>query len=482
MTETTNYKLKKPGYEDYVDIGALNANADVIDAELHKLNAGKSDTVKPSEAGNLAALAADGKLQDSGRKPGEKNGVATLDENGHIPGDQLPNSFLPLKGGTMSGPINMNGQRITGLPKPEAESDPMRKDDGASAATLGLYGLGADSTVDDVLKKLTEAAFIKTEENTMVTKLSDLNDDDRFEIEGKKFRVLSKTYNQDGSSGVLVQVYGLSAEYKVAWANSDTDKYEGSALDTTLTSRVFNYLPDSIKSSAIETNVKVFDVYATSLGSTTKIIKRKIFAPSAQYFQDGNYGDGTFIRNIRGIKGEVHEKAWTRTPANGRTEARAYSNMNSDSNIYENTEQKSYSALPFACILLPQSFVVKSVTTPVDTLYSLLTNRKVGTMVETGSYVGNGKVGESYPNSLTFDFEPKIIFLDVSKVDVPNFSPAYFILFRQSESFPVRDSNSDKNTLVWEGNTVKWYSGFFQATADDQFNRAGTIYHYTAIG
>lgn len=154
MTETTNYKLKKPGYEDYVDIGSLNANADVIDAELHKLNAGKSDTVKPSAAGNLAALAADGKLQDSGRKPGEKNGVATLDETGHIPGDQLPNSFLPLKGGTMSGPINMNGQRITGLPKPAAGSDPMRKDDGASAATLGLYGLGADSTVDDVLAYL----------------------------------------------------------------------------------------------------------------------------------------------------------------------------------------------------------------------------------------------------------------------------------------------------------------------------------------
>lgn len=154
MTETTNYKLKKPGYEDYVDIGALNANADVIDAELHKLNAGKSDTVKPSAAGNLAALAADGKLQDSGRKPGEKNGVATLDENGHIPGDQLPNSFLPLKGGTMSGPINMNGQRITGLPKPAGGNDPMRKDDGTSASTLGLYGLSADGTVDDVLALL----------------------------------------------------------------------------------------------------------------------------------------------------------------------------------------------------------------------------------------------------------------------------------------------------------------------------------------
>ncbi|HIZ92960.1 hypothetical protein [Flavonifractor sp. An112] len=42
MTETTNYKLKKPGYEDYVDIDALNGNADIIDTELKNLNDGKA--------------------------------------------------------------------------------------------------------------------------------------------------------------------------------------------------------------------------------------------------------------------------------------------------------------------------------------------------------------------------------------------------------------------------------------------------------
>lgn len=42
MTETTNYKLKKPGYEDYVDIDALNENADIIDAEIKKLNDDKA--------------------------------------------------------------------------------------------------------------------------------------------------------------------------------------------------------------------------------------------------------------------------------------------------------------------------------------------------------------------------------------------------------------------------------------------------------
>lgn len=173
MTETTNYKLKKPGYEDYVDIGALNENADVIDVELHKLSAGKTDAAKPSAAGNLAALTADGKLQDSGRKPGEKNGVATLDENGHIPGAQIPNSFLPLAGGTMSGPINMDSQRITNLPKPSDGSEPLRRDDGGSAATLALFGFGPDAVPDSVLQILAQAALYKTDPATGLYDVSD---------------------------------------------------------------------------------------------------------------------------------------------------------------------------------------------------------------------------------------------------------------------------------------------------------------------
>ena len=36
MKETINYKLKKPDLTDYVNIGDLNENADIVDAELKK--------------------------------------------------------------------------------------------------------------------------------------------------------------------------------------------------------------------------------------------------------------------------------------------------------------------------------------------------------------------------------------------------------------------------------------------------------------
>lgn len=38
MTETTNYKLKKPESTDTVDISVLNGNADTLDSELNKLS------------------------------------------------------------------------------------------------------------------------------------------------------------------------------------------------------------------------------------------------------------------------------------------------------------------------------------------------------------------------------------------------------------------------------------------------------------
>lgn len=68
--------------------------------------------------------------------------------------------FLPTKGGTMSGPINMSNQKITNLPKPATDTEPMRRGDGAVASTFALYGLSSTSTVNDILKKLSSAALV----------------------------------------------------------------------------------------------------------------------------------------------------------------------------------------------------------------------------------------------------------------------------------------------------------------------------------
>ena len=48
-----------------------------------------------------------------------------------------------------------------------------------------------------------------------------------------------------------------------------------------------------------------------------------------------------------------------------------------------------------------------------------------GAKIETGSYTGTGTYGNSNPNSLTFGFEPKIVFISESK---PEYSDGVFII------------------------------------------------------
>ena len=94
MTETEKYKLKKPGRTDYAKIGALNDNADTIDAALsaqaaaaakgaQALAAHLADEENPHgvTAAQVGAIAAD--------TLGQPGGPAQLGADGKLPADQL---------------------------------------------------------------------------------------------------------------------------------------------------------------------------------------------------------------------------------------------------------------------------------------------------------------------------------------------------------------------------------------------------------
>ena len=54
--------------------------------------------------------------------------AAMLDTSGKVPSGNIPAlDYLPKSGGTMTGPINMSGQAITGLPAPQNAEDVARK-------------------------------------------------------------------------------------------------------------------------------------------------------------------------------------------------------------------------------------------------------------------------------------------------------------------------------------------------------------------
>lgn len=104
--------------------------------------------------------------------------------------------------------------------------------------------------------------------------------------------------------------------------------------------------------------------------------------------------------------------------------------------------------------------------------------------VYTGSYVGTGTVGDSNPNTLTFPFTPKMVYIgrtngETSIVMLPYIWGAQY--FQVVQTYSGRSGTKNKVTI--SGNTMQW------AIVDDtpvepgkQLNYSGYIYGFVAVG
>lgn len=101
-----------------------------------------------------------------------------------------------------------------------------------------------------------------------------------------------------------------------------------------------------------------------------------------------------------------------------------------------------------------------------------------GAQIATGSYVGTGTYGASNPNSLTFDFSPKIICVFESGIYASLSSLLISTYGNEGYAIVGESSSSGSTSFTWNGNTVSWYA---TASADRQFNSKIT-YRYFAIG
>ena len=125
--------------------------------------------------------------------------------------------------------------------------------------------------------------------------------------------------------------------------------------------------------------------------------------------------------------------------------------------------------------------------TLVDSANELANSKE---MAISGSYVGTGQHGASDPayyNSLTFDFEPKLVLVFTSKMQ-------WLLFARISDTRGeilkcVSDGAGNVGygaNCSFDGNTVRWASG--SAAYDDsknalhQMNTSGSTYRYYAFG
>lgn len=94
--------------------------------------------------------------------------------------------------------------------------------------------------------------------------------------------------------------------------------------------------------------------------------------------------------------------------------------------------------------------------------------------VEVGSYVGTGKYGKNNPNTLTFEFEPKIIIIGNDRGGV-------YINFYFWGAVGMNGANNfaAENIVSTSNFTISWYH---PSDVSGQLNASGITYNYIAIG
>ena len=108
--------------------------------------------------------------------------------------------------------------------------------------------------------------------------------------------------------------------------------------------------------------------------------------------------------------------------------------------------------------------------------------------IASGTYTGTGTYGADNPNSLTFDFTPKAVFISQNITGeeedngiTVNFTPTAVLPYIWgTDNFQVVSTGKAlfTNTVSVSGNGMSWYS----TTANAQLNGADIVYHCTAIG
>lgn len=115
------------------------------------------------------------------------------------------------------------------------------------------------------------------------------------------------------------------------------------------------------------------------------------------------------------------------------------------------------------CVRLPGGKTLDEVTAFPCQIYS-------------GSYIGTGTYGASNPNTLTFPFEPKAVF--ISGMAGPSWAAARMLRDDVYGNIQVNTTVATVHTS-WDENSVQWYDTTAPAS---QLNMSGNTYYYTALG
>lgn len=404
--------------------------------------------------------------------------------------------------------------------QPLQEGTPINKANLLKDATAALFGKTNAAVPDDILSLLSKSMMAQTAgkytETTTIGTLA-IGSTITVNVNGTptKFLVVhqgkpSNLYDDscDGTWLLMKDVY----ENRV-WNSDNVNKYETSDINSYLNSTFLNLFGSNIKNAIKQVKIpyrknggtggtdqsganglpcKIFLLSGKEVGLTLSNYNiLPVDGAKLSYFEDG---EGLSANNKRTATLDGSPTYWwLRTMY--KTDTYTVFMIAGDGSNKGAPANSSYGIRP--ALILPSTFEVyfdssgngyteqeyeTKITDVLGNLIAIPADQiKDGVKIATGSYTGTGTYGSSNPNSLTFDFEPKVLFIaPITNQSGPlNFQSVFW---KGMTSFPTYIGSADTgmSVVVSWGTTVSWYTN--GSYANRQLNDSGTSYAYIAIG
>lgn len=321
---------------------------------------------------------------------------------------------------------------------PTQEGTPLNKATLLKDATAALYGLGTGAVPDDVLAELGRFQFGLGNEY----------------IWEKNLRTVQKTYDLGTENPLYMCAYKWNGEQSTVITVTYADDIDIS--------------PGNVAS--LKAPIYTVDVTWNDY-SAANVLKGKFFLAALD--------TGTITENIivKGSEnGEASKRGSTQSYIGVYFPAKPVENVQ-----YTVIDQITYVNSPNANAYPP--------AVPDGFAYTPLGQLGDKPKIETGSYVGTGTRGPNNPNTLTFSFVPKILFIFKNNIHsgfIREMEYAQMVIMTHvsvvTSSYNSGVNFGKETYLTWDDNNkkVSWYST--ASNAECQGNISGVTYTYIAIG
>ena len=383
--------------------------------------------------------------------------------------------------------------------QPTQEGTPLNKANLLKDATAALFGKTNAAVPDDILNLLSKSALAQTKGKYTKTTMGTVAVGSTITLNvngtAKEFIVVhqgkpSAMYDDscDGSWLLMKDIYENRA-----WDSSNSNSYKASTIHSYLNGTFLGLLDsntqEAVASGANGLPAKIFLLSGYEVGWTTSDNSDlPVDGAKLDYFTASSGGNSKRIANFNGSA----SRWWLRSPY--------IKDTNNVWTVYPNGSLDVRGASSpngiRPALILPSTFAVYTdsagniyteqeyeteITDVLGNLISIPADQiKDGVKIATGSYTGTGTKGASNPNSLTFEFEPKLVIIGGRGTYID------FYFWDNASGMNGANPYAGDLTVTVSGKTMSWYHG---SDVGGQLNNnvipgASTpaIYHYIAIG